>query len=97
LAQLLGQLGGFLALVTSGRLHRPRLTARAAVVQVCALAEASLGQGFLLSSMGSSRVRRLEGDPAKRRSAGADGRWPVEPLYRRRLVLSVWRIASEIS
>ena len=39
---------------------------------VAAMAEASLGQGFLLSSMGSSRVRQVDDDPAKRRTQGEE-------------------------
>ena len=40
--------------------------------KICALAEATLGQGFLLSSMGSSLVRQMPDDPSKRRHSGEE-------------------------
>lgn len=40
--------------------------------KVCALAEATLGQGFILSSMGSSLVKPVPDDPSKRRHSGEE-------------------------
>ena len=41
--------------------------------KVCALAEATLGQGFLLSSMGSSLVKQVaQENPSKRRHNGEE-------------------------
>ena len=69
--------------VASGWSSRPKVTTALLGVDpvyelaatnpvVAAMAEASLGQGFLLSSMGSSRVRQVDDDPAKRRTQGEE-------------------------
>lgn len=50
----------------------PIYTMAATNPKICALAEAILGQGFILSSMGSSLVRQVSDDPSKRRHSGEE-------------------------
>ena len=50
----------------------PIYTTAATNPKICALAEAILGQGFILSSMGSSLVRRVPDDATNRRHSGEE-------------------------
>jgi ectoine hydroxylase-related dioxygenase (phytanoyl-CoA dioxygenase family) len=80
----------------------PIYTLAATNPKICALAEATLGQGFILSSMGSSLVKQVPDDPTKRRHAGEElhcdqfmlpAPFPVQP----QTLVFCWALQSDFT